>query len=200
MRIGDPEKFLIDSYYHNLDINYFFSSQHVEPLQQKIFVCPVDALTIKDNRIYKNDSCIRCGLCDLKYCQNVNNKYFSKTPMISDYFLTDIQRLSVALKYLSNNQVLFACEVKAEGNFRKKRIDIVFRKGKEVFLVKALSNLGRRSYYRRAYVNICHSLEKKFPEFSIKIKTLIPSENFSLDKAKCESICTVNNVLLSGGS
>ncbi len=196
--IQEPEDFVIDWHPHKFNINHLFESDLSQYSKQSIILCPADALRIEGTSIHKTSDCFQCGLCDLKYYYNNKNTQTLKKPTVSDYFLSDIQRLCIVLKYSLGESLPVFCEVNVDGDFRNKRIDIVYRENSTIMILKALSNVDRYQYYNRSYDDIAKTLREKHPSFRIKIKLLVSSEHFSTLNTECDTICTIDRILMQG--
>ncbi len=190
--IDNPEIFVIDGYYSNVEIESFFSNNKKVIKDKKIFLCPVNALGIEGNRVFKKENCICCNLCELKYIKTENIN--SAVPTISDYFLTDIKRLCLVLKYLISN-VTVACEVKTQGNYRNKRVDIVYKKDNIIYLMKVLSDFNSYNFYKRSYNEIADYLLEEYPNFTTQLIILVTDEFSHKSTEEHKNLCTFNDFI-----
>jgi len=196
--LDNPEHFLIDDYFSKLEIKYFFNKYINKIKNYKIFLCPVNALVLDGKRVYKEKHCIQCGLCELKYISIQKESTNKELPIISDYLLTDLKRLSVALKYMLDNDFV-VCEVKAEGNYRNKRIDIVYKDSDTVFLVKVLTDINSYEFYKRSYDDILSGLDEIYMNANKELKILTTSQNKLLRNNEHKSLYTINDIITKGG-
>jgi len=197
--LDNPECFLIDYYFSKIEIKCFFIKDYINKIKKhRIFLCPVNALAVDNRRVYKKSNCIQCGLCELKYISNHNKNSNKEQPNISDYFLTDLKRLSIALKYMLDNDFV-VCEVKAEGNYRNKRIDIVYKDSNTVFLVKVLTDINSYEYYKRSYYDILGGIDERYTNTNIQFKILTTPQNKNSRNYEYENLYTLNDIISKGG-
>ena len=161
---------VFDSYYAKTWIKSFYNKEPLNLKPIEIFLCPVNALEVDGNKVFKKENCIACNLCELKYIRLKNLDM--EVPALSDYFMTDIKRLCIVLKYLYPNS-WSACEVKVKGNYRNKRIDIVWKKGENIYIFKVLSNLDDYSLYLRSYKEIMNYLIINYPNHNTHLRMLV---------------------------
>ena len=155
-------------------------------------VCHKNAQSINENKIIKNSSCDNCMLCeaicpflDSHNTLNVDTEHVA---------LSNLNRLNILIKNILPN-ALVATEVKAKGNAREKRVDLVIRKDKTIFLIKVLSDTDRYSFYYRSYEDIKNYYEARYKEYTIYFYILIPSWKNELAQSKGYNCKTINKII-----
>jgi len=123
-------------------------------------VCPKNALNIINGRISISNECNECNLCVFS-CDHNNSQptiLIDDCKVLENLFLTNtILKLQLDLP--------IAIEVKADGNYREKRIDIAIQKDNKVYLIKILSNKNRLNYYLRSYTDIVNDISSIYPNY-----------------------------------
>ena len=135
-------------------------------------VCHQNALKIESGKMISLSKCDNCMLCKIA-C----NKISSCTIEIGDIeksILNDLGRLNIYASSLNPNS-LVATEVKADGNYRQKRIDLVIKKNTSVVFIKVLQNIEKYKFYYRSYEEIAISYKQLYPKVDFYCKTLVPS-------------------------
>src|SRR5699024_11181153 len=122
----------------------------------KYVVCPVDSIkTNKNSVVILDDVCISCGLWVSK-CQ-YDNMYSAKA-LVAELIYKNLKNAVVkttsflSSKLRDNFEVL--TEVKADGNARNKRVDIVINFTNKIYLIKVLSSFKALGKYERSYSDI----------------------------------------------
>lgn len=173
-----------------IDIDSMFENGAVKGILYP--VCHNNAQLIVDNKIIKNNSCDDCMLCDV-ICpsSNTTDTICINTEKIA---LGNLNRLNILLKNMLPN-TLVATEVKAKGNAREKRVDLVIRKDKHLFVGKVLSDIDRYSFYKRSYEEITDYYAKKYEDYSIYIFMLLSSTRMDLARSKGLACKTINEMV-----
>lgn len=137
-------------------------------------VCHKNAQKIVDNKIAKTEVCDNCALCDY-LCVNASDNV---TPyVVSEKLLfSDLNRLNMYLQKAISSAIV-GSEIKAKGNAREKRIDIVLKKDCTFYLVKVLSDLDKTPYYSRSYNAMLEFYSSTFPCFTFYTRMLIPAKH-----------------------
>jgi NAD-dependent dihydropyrimidine dehydrogenase PreA subunit len=127
---------------------------------QNFLVCPVDAIKSKgEGVVFKNNLCISCGLC-IQNCpyDNIKLTELVKEENIYPHLTNNVLQIASYLRSKLDDEYEIFTEVKAEGNARNKRIDIVVTGNNKVYLIKVLSTEASGSKYQRDYEEILNKI------------------------------------------
>lgn len=138
---------------------------------ERHLVCYKNALTIQNHKIAIGEKCDDCGLCKLS-C--THNKDLVIEDKVEKTIFSNLGKLNIFLSSVFKSS-LVGTEVKTSGNSRQKRIDAVIVNGKNVVLLKVLSNIDKYNFYYRSYLEIKKQCDDLYPEIEINIKMLIPT-------------------------
>jgi len=139
---GELENVMLDDFRTSTLINYI--------------VCPVDSIKPNKNGVeILDDVCISCGLCVSK-CP-YDNMYSAKDfveELIYKNLKNDVLKTTSFLRSKLSDKFEVLTEVKADGNARNKRVDIVINFTNKIYLIKVLSSFKALGKYERSYSDI----------------------------------------------
>lgn len=153
-------------------------------------VCKSNAQLIENGKMNIKTNCNHCNLC--KYiCKFKNSDYSVDEKLL----INDIPRLNIYLDtFLKSLQV--ATEVKANGNFRNKRLDLVVRHNKNIILIKVLTNIDKYGFYMRSYTQVVKEYSETYPEYHFSFKCLVDSSFYNkYNNSDFEKIVTINKLI-----
>lgn len=151
--------------------------------QQAYPVCHNNAMQLDGESLRIIENCDDCGLCQITCpgCSFVPTK--SDLAALEPVVLQSVHRLAILINGLYPDSIA-ACEGKARGNARTKRIDLVIRHGNQLLLVKVLTKLEKLSFYHRSYQEVCESYRAECSQGLAAIM-LVPSAQL----AQARNIC-----------
>lgn len=142
--------------------------------KQNFFVCPVDAIKPNGQGVNFTKECISCGICTNK-CPYGNIEVANRLGENVLYkYLDNILLVASFLESSLGNTYEISTEVKAVGNARNKRIDIVVSNNQKVYLIKVLSKLSSIGKYERSYKDML--VETKVQNSNIEVVFLYTEE------------------------
>lgn len=137
-------------------------------------VCHKCAQDIVEDKIVILENCDECMLCKI-CCPNFLNSNIVSSQIEKAIFSNLV---SACIYFTATNPNLMICsEAKAVGNFRSKRIDLVIKQNKTVYLIKVLKNFDKSSFYLRSYENVKEYYSSLFPSYNFNIFCLVPENN-----------------------
>lgn len=152
---GELEDVILDDFKTSTIINYI--------------VCPVDAIKpIKTGVKILNDVCISCGLCVSK-CP-YDNMYSAKDLVEESIYKNlknDVLKTTSFLHSKLGDKFEILTGVKADGNARNKRIDIVINFTNKIYFIKVLSSFKALGKYERSYSDILKHQTKTNREIEV---------------------------------
>ena len=155
-------------------------------------VCHKNAQRIVDNKITKTDACDNCSLCNY-LCVSASNN-LTPYAVSEKLLLSDLSRLNMYLQKAIPSAVV-GSEIKAKGNAREKRIDIVVKKDSTIYLVKVLSDLDKIPYYSRSYNALLEFYNNEFNGFTFYTRLLIPAKRIDATGTISSDCCTINTFI-----
>lgn len=153
------------------------------------FICHKTAQNIVEGKLKILDQCNDCGLCYIT-CPYIESDY---TTLFSDklekVIFNDFGKASILFQVLFPNTVV-ATQVQVKGNFRTKRIDLVIKKGNEIYFIKLLKTIDKISFYTRSYLEVIQQYKNLFPSYTFKNVCLV-------NTTRWDSIISVENNVLN---
>ena len=149
---------------------------NIELKAYQYLVCHKNAQKIESGRLISQTKCDYCMLCQIA-CNKVNSCAIEivNIEKLEKSILNDLGRLNIYASSLNPNSIV-ASEVKAEGNYRQKRIDLVIKGDTSVVFIKVLQNLDKYNFYYRSYEEIVNGYKELYPEMYFFCKTLVSSD------------------------
>jgi len=138
-------------------------------------ICNKNAQRLNEKQLLITDDCNLCYLCYVA-CPETDCSNSLILKGANDNILKNLNLTNIVLKYLLD--VPTASEVKAEGNSRQKRIDLVIKNNENIYLIKVLNSLDRLSYYSRSYKEVIEKYKGKYTNNNFLIAFLIPSKMY----------------------
>lgn len=186
----NTEKFVFEKFINKVPISKIITDQLDKCRHSKVLLCPFNGLEEQDEGIVvKNSSCKNCGLCDLKYSLLSNSLDSYQAEESVDEILGSIPHVSILAKMLFPETSCVA-EVIADGNSRNKRIDLVLKDDKNLFLFKILTSSSKLNFYSRSYEEVKESISKTCKGTNIYVIFLI-AENVKNDSKEINNFCFV---------
>jgi len=163
-------------------ITSIYNSEYIENIIKGIqmkrkdcFVCHSRSQKLVENRIEIDDNCDQCGLC-YDSCPHYGiSNFVPDDSAMEKAVLKDLKKLNILFQKKFPNCTIVS-EVKAKGNSRSKRIDIVIAKGNVMHLVKVLNNIDEYRRYERSYKEIVSDYSAAYSKISFKINFLVSKE------------------------
>ena len=144
-----------------------------KPLKQIMHpVCHLNAQKLLDGRIECGDECDNCGVC-LLLCETQTSSDIDDSKLEKIIF-SNLNRLNIVFAALLPHCIVVT-EAKSKGNAREKRVDLVIKNGKHVFLIKTLTDIDKYPYYNRSYNDIKEYYSSIYKDITFNIVTLIPA-------------------------
>lgn len=134
-----------------------------------VLVCHKNAQFLSGNTVILKSNCDHCNLCRIF---NGLEKFIFCAPLEKCLF-ENLNSINMLLRHLFPNLVV-ATEVKTPGNSRDKRIDLVIKKHKEIFLIKLLNNLDKYNLYNMSYRDIISNNDHVYTKYSFRSIILVP--------------------------
>lgn len=135
-------------------------------------VCHKNAISFSDSKIQINGLCDNCGMCNIACIKN-NARIFDES--IENIIFSNLSRLNIYIKNILKNFTV-ATEVKAPGNFRNKRIDLVLMRDNKITIIKVLQNLNKYNFYVRSYNEIISQLSRSYSDKTFSLEVLVPQK------------------------
>ncbi len=134
-------------------------------------VCHKNAVQLAGDKITVSESCDSCNLCKAACVHKPRDIQVNDAVVLKNCSLANIA-LSLQKTYAVGS------EIKAEGNSRQKRIDLVLKKpgDKQVLLIKILTGTQKLNFYLRSYQDIAAFYGVLFPELDFQIRFLMPRQ------------------------
>lgn len=140
--------------------------------QIQVPICHKQAQYIKEDKMFKGQECDACSLCDIvcgQGCEKINIDIKLEKVLFSNLMLMNVF-FSTLLP-----EVLVVTEVKAKGNAREKRVDLLFKCGNVCHFVKVLDNKREIAFYSRSYDEVVKYYSDRYPSYRFYKNILIPS-------------------------
>lgn len=137
-------------------------------------VCHKNAQSVTENIMTKGSLCDECHFCNA-LC--INNEFkFSCDETIEKIIFSNLNRFNMYLKRMLSKCII-ASEVKAKGNAREKRIDIVIKKDHIIYLIKVLNDNDKIPYYSRSYTESTEYYSSVYSNILFKKVILLPQKH-----------------------
>lgn len=160
----------IQKIYSASNIDDVIQGKHLKQIMHP--VCHLNAQKLLNGKIERSKDCDNCGmcemLCDMEAASGVD---YSK---IEKIIFSNLNRLNTVISALLPSCVVVT-EAKSKGNAREKRVDLVIKKGSNVYLIKMLTDIDKYPYYFRSYTDIKKYYQSIYNGISFNIITLIPA-------------------------
>ncbi|MBV5335384.1 MAG: hypothetical protein JZU49_06220 [Sulfuricurvum sp.] len=165
----------------------------------EFFVCAYNATRYEEGVLKIEKLCVDCETCH-NLCVYSNEVFKVKQLLKVHSILKNLPQLAIFLR-TQYPDFEFWHEVKAEGDSRVKRIDIVAKSGSKIILFKVLEDNKKINYYIRSYIEIVESLMEEVPATKASICILLNNENgftrrtdFSIDVFE-SGLTMISNIL-----
>ena len=100
---------------------------------------------------------------------------------------------NIVVKYILGIPV--ASEIKAKGNARQKRLDLVLKLNENVYIIKILRSVVRTGFYYRSYEDSISTYIKSFPNLNFNILFLTTDDIYRKFESKADfKFCTLHNI------
>ena len=152
-------------------------------------VCHKNAQRIDNGMMVIGDTCDNCMLCDVLCIKS--NVVVSCTGTTEKTIFSDLNRFNMYLKQRLTHCTI-GTEIKAKGNAREKRIDIVVKKDSIIYLVKMLSDIDKTPYYSRSYMDLVDYYTEHHNGYTFKKIVLIPQKRVEAAQAMGYECYTVD--------
>ena len=152
-------------------------------------VCHKNAQRIDNGTMIVGDTCDNCMLCEV-LCVN-HEGIVSCTGALEKTIFSDLNRFNMYLKQRLGHCII-GTEIKAKGNAREKRIDIVVKKDRTIYLVKTLSDIDKTPYYSRSYMDLVNYYTEHCNGYTFRKIILIPQKRVEAAQSMGYECCTVD--------
>ena len=122
----------------------------------------------------RTDACDNCGMCDF-LCNSVSAPQQFDLLSIEKMLVNNLNRLNMVMQVIMPEDTV-ATEVKAKGNARVKRIDLVIKTNNAIYLVKLLNDLDKYPYYSRSYSDMVGYYNGANNSFAFKKRIVVTSD------------------------
>ena len=161
------------------------------------FICHKFAQSYDSGKLIISSKCDNCGLCYF-LCSNINIDNPTITAKTEKVLLNDYGKASIFFAKLFSDS-LVATEVQSSGNYRTKRVDLVIRSDRNVYLIKLLKTTDKTNYYLRSYNDVINHYSLEYPDYTFKAFCLLPSSVYK--KCDEESVLDISALIkLIGGN
>lgn len=155
-------------------------------------VCHKNAQKINNNKIAQTEGCDHCFLCSY-LCVNSTNKT-APSVILEKLLFSELSRLNMYLQTAIPSAVV-GSEIKAKGNAREKRIDVVIKKNRTIYLIKVLSDLNKLPFYSRSYNDLLEFYNQAFQDFTFYTRILIPAKHANAVGTSFLDCCTIEALI-----
>lgn len=173
---------------NGITLNDVISKTKISP--SKYLVCHRNAIKLEDDSIIISEKCDSCGLCKISCCKQLSKEY---DKMIESPIFAELGKLNIFLTDIFP-EAFVATEVKAEGNFRQKRIDAVVLKEDTITFIKILTNLDKYNFYHRSYEEIKNECTNKYPKINTDILFIVPEAKLNKAKSLGYDVICINEI------
>ncbi len=155
-------------------------------------ICHKNSQKLVNNKLVISDECDSCQLCYVACPKTVKNLTDSIS-INDDEILKDINLTNIVVKYILGIPV--ASEIKAKGNARQKRLDLVLKLNENVYIIKILRSVVRTGFYYRSYEDSISTYIKSFPNLNFNILFLTTDDIYRKFESKADfKFCTLHNI------
>ncbi|MBP3327271.1 MAG: hypothetical protein J6L77_12750 [Coprococcus sp.] len=138
------------------------------------FVCHKTAQDLSTGKLFILSKCDDCGMCQIM-CPHTNIDYTTFfNSKLEKVVFNDFGRASILFQKIFSDASV-ATEVQVKGNFRTKRIDLVIKKGTDIFLIKMLKTTDKVPFYMRSYDEVIGQYHTLYPDISFHSLCLVPN-------------------------
>lgn len=142
-------------------------------------VCHKNAQNIHENRLVKGASCDGCLFCDALCVNYESNEETSQA--LEKIVFSNLNRFNMYLKRRLA-QCVVGTEIKAKGNAREKRIDVVIKRNSVLYMVKVLADNDKFPYYSRSYAELVSYYSANYD--GVVFKSIIVMPNNKIESAR----------------
>lgn len=161
-------------------------------LNRRYPICHKNTQKIVNNKLVISDECDSCHLCYVA-CPKTEENHSDSISINDDEVLKDINLTNIVVKYILGIPV--ASEVKAKGNARQKRLDLVLKVNENVYIIKILRSVVRTSFYYRSYEDSISTYVKSFPNLNFNILFLTTDGIYrDFEGTSDFKFCTLHNI------
>lgn len=158
--------------------------------KKSYLVCKNNSQIIKNGKLIINESCNNCNLCKF-VCTYKADQY----KVDENFLINDIHRLNIFLDVILEKCIV-GTEIKANGNFRNKRLDIVIKHKNNIILIKVLTSIDKYGFYMRSYKQVANEYKELYPEYHFSFKCLVDSSFYNkYNNSDFEKIVTINKLI-----
>lgn len=159
-------------------------------IKKPFLVCKYNAQDFNGMNMKITNRCQNCNLCKI-ICKFGNKNLVADEALLFD----ELSRLNIYFSKLFPEYQI-ATEVTANGNSRKKRLDLVIKKNNKIILIKVLSNVDKYGYYYRSYTETMNELVDEFKNFNFEYQCLVKkSEVIKCNELKYKNAITVDDLI-----
>jgi hypothetical protein len=142
-------------------------------------VCHKNAQILNDGIMTPNPTCDNCGLCKLA-CVSLDLDSTQINEQLENIVFSNLNLLNILLSNITNENIQVGSEIHFEGNSRNKRIDIVIKHDKKIFLIKLINSVDKREFYSRSYDEIINQYSNLYKDYQFD-KILLFKRNVNTD-------------------
>lgn len=142
------------------------------------FICHKTAQDLSSGKLNILSNCDDCGMCQIM-CPNSNIDYTTFfNSKLEKVLFNDFGRASILFQKIFPDS-LVATEVQVNGNFRTKRIDLLIKKGNDVYLIKMLKSTDKIPFYMHSYDKVIEQYHTTYPNISFYSLFLVPANKIN---------------------
>lgn len=127
-------------------------------------VCHKNAQILSNGIMITNPTCDNCGLCKLA-CVSFELDSIKINDKLENIVFSNLNLLNILLSNITNKNTQIGSEIHFEGNSRNKRIDIVIKHDKKIFLIKLINSVDKRDFYSRSYDEIIDQYSNLYKDY-----------------------------------
>lgn len=155
-------------------------------------ICHNNAQKIANGKLVVSDKCDSCRLCYIA-CPKTEKNHLDLIGINDEDILKDTNMTNIVVKYLLGVSV--ASEIKAKGNARQKRLDLVIKVNENVYIIKILRSVVRTSFYHRSYEEAICEYVKYYPNLKFNILFLTTDRIYNEFEGTSDfKFCTLHNI------
>lgn len=137
-------------------------------------VCHKTSQDISNGKLTILAECDDCGLCMIT-CPDTDVDYTTIfSPKLEKVIFNDFGKASILFQTIFPDTTV-ATEVQVKGNFRTKRVDLVIKKGTDIYLIKLLKTMDKAPFYMRSYNEVIANYSASFPAIDFHSLCLVPA-------------------------
>lgn len=138
------------------------------------FVCHKTSQDLSSGKLTILPKCDDCGLCQI-ICPYINIDYTTFfTSKLEKVIFNDFGKTSLLFQSIFPDSIV-ATEVQVKGNFRTKRIDLVIKKGSDIYLIKMLKTTDKVPFYMRSYEEVISQYQESYTGITFHSLCLVPA-------------------------